>query len=632
MGGARAAWIGLLLACSALGPSWALDAETQRRLEAARDAAARRPDAGLAALEALRAVPQPGAGPPLALRLAIDELECRLLTDLDVSRALAVADAGLSAAGPQADGNARDAWLRLRACRAGMLAEAGEVAEARRELQALHAATADAPQSAAAALVHLERGVMRSRGGDYEAAQSDLQRACQVLDRTGPRRDHLLCLSQLAGHYRRVGDHEEALRLLQPLRAAAGQAGETYDESIYLYGIARTLQDLARWDEALRAFEQARAANVALGDRLGIGYAETALAAIMLSMQRPGDALPHVQRALAHVDRSTDPRLVDELVITQAQALTATGQAAQAYPLLSAMADSVRARGSLPMQLLWLRARADAGSALGQWRQAYQDLAAAQQIESTLQVQRRSEQAARLRAQFNRARDGEELAMLRQLHAQGQELRRLQAVALGLVAALLLAALTLTLRKVLQARRLQSLASTDELTGIANRRAVMARLDSALAAHKGRGAPLSLAMIDVDHFKRINDTLGHAVGDEVLRHLARVLAGALRDGDRLGRIGGEEFVAVLQGAAQADALQVAERMRAAVARTPLARAQGEVALTISVGVATAGAGSEAGRLLAAADAALYQAKARGRNRVETSEDAPAPESGDGRGT
>ena len=188
-------------------------------------------------------------------------------------------------------------------------------------------------------------------------------------------------------------------------------------------------------------------------------------------------------------------------------------------------------------------------------------------------------------------------------------------MALGLFVILLSAVLVVAARKFRQARHLQNLASTDELTGLANRRALLSFAADAVArAHRDEAA-LAVLMIDIDHFKRVNDRHGHAVGDQVLRHASRVLAAGLRERDRLGRVGGEEFVAVLPGATLAQARQVAERMRSAIDAARLIGPTGEVRFTVSIGVAGARIAETADALLERADAALYLPKDRGRNTV-----------------
>lgn len=167
------------------------------------------------------------------------------------------------------------------------------------------------------------------------------------------------------------------------------------------------------------------------------------------------------------------------------------------------------------------------------------------------------------------------------------------------------------------------LASTDALTALANRRAASLRLDDLARRDPAAGA-LSIALIDVDFFKTINDTYGHASGDRVLCHVAEVLRAVARGNDLTARWGGEEFLLVLDGTTAATARVVAERVRGSIARTPCRLESGKsVPITVSIGVATFdGHGLDA--FIDSADRALYRAKSRGRNRVEVAEEGTDP--------
>jgi diguanylate cyclase (GGDEF)-like protein len=157
-------------------------------------------------------------------------------------------------------------------------------------------------------------------------------------------------------------------------------------------------------------------------------------------------------------------------------------------------------------------------------------------------------------------------------------------------------------------------ASTDALTGLPNRR-YFDEFSSLLAGRRRMNDGVGILMIDIDHFKRINDRFGHDAGDEVLRSVATAIAGAVREGDVPARFGGEEFVILLRDPSTAVALEVAERVRHAVAALDL-RAVGPAAQTVSVGVAVQVDPDEPIEdLLAAADRALYRAKRAGRDRV-----------------
>ena len=163
------------------------------------------------------------------------------------------------------------------------------------------------------------------------------------------------------------------------------------------------------------------------------------------------------------------------------------------------------------------------------------------------------------------------------------------------------------------------LAKQDALTGVANRRVFFERLEAELARSRRHGNPLSLMMVDVDHFKQVNDQHGHGAGDRLLVSIAQTMARALRADDVLGRMGGEEFAAVLPGVSPTEAQAIAERVRSAVERQALDATQGgPQRATVSIGLvhsATLGADADMDTLLPAADTALYRAKAEGRNRV-----------------
>ncbi len=165
---------------------------------------------------------------------------------------------------------------------------------------------------------------------------------------------------------------------------------------------------------------------------------------------------------------------------------------------------------------------------------------------------------------------------------------------------------------------LADLARRDGLTTLPNRRAFEDALAELAARRQRFGEAGALLMIDIDHFKRINDAHGHAAGDDALRTVARALAAEVRLVDRVFRVGGEEFAVLLAGADAAAARTMAERLREAVAARQVAVKGGEVAVTISIGVATMAGSDEPDALMGAADAALYRAKERGRNRVVVS--------------
>jgi diguanylate cyclase (GGDEF)-like protein len=177
-------------------------------------------------------------------------------------------------------------------------------------------------------------------------------------------------------------------------------------------------------------------------------------------------------------------------------------------------------------------------------------------------------------------------------------------------------------------RRLGVLATTDELTGLPNRRAIYARVVQEIARAARDCVPLCLGMLDIDYFKRVNDTYGHAVGDAVLREVVLSAASALRPYDTIGRVGGEEFLILVPRTQGLAGRTMLARIRHTVAASPV-RVEGEtIPVTVSIGGAVS-CGESVDGLVARADAALLQAKNTGRDRVVMAESLESPATGSG---
>ena len=193
--------------------------------------------------------------------------------------------------------------------------------------------------------------------------------------------------------------------------------------------------------------------------------------------------------------------------------------------------------------------------------------------------------------------------------------------------------IAICLENVISNEMLKYIGLTDSLTGVYNRRYIDRRLLEEIARARRQNYPVSVMYIDIDHFKRVNDSVGHQGGDEVLREVCHRIKAELRQSDALARFGGEEFVVLLIDAPLESATMVAERIRASVAATTMELAGGAgIPVTVSIGVATlddfkrdSAIEAIAQTLVARADAALYRAKESGRNRVMRAEPALAPD-------
>jgi diguanylate cyclase (GGDEF)-like protein/PAS domain S-box-containing protein len=214
--------------------------------------------------------------------------------------------------------------------------------------------------------------------------------------------------------------------------------------------------------------------------------------------------------------------------------------------------------------------------------------------------------------------DGETVRMRRRSGEEFWALVSLRAIEFDGSPALLAGITDVTPQKILE-EKLRELAMQDELTGLYNRRHFVELADAEVARARRTGSPVSLAMLDIDHFKAVNDAFGHPVGDLALKEVARCMRESLRTSDVPARLGGEEFVVLLTDTGLEGAVAVTERLRERVGRAEVPAGRDRVArFTVSGGVAELAPGERFETLLARADEALYRAKEEGRNRTITS--------------
>lgn len=191
------------------------------------------------------------------------------------------------------------------------------------------------------------------------------------------------------------------------------------------------------------------------------------------------------------------------------------------------------------------------------------------------------------------------------------------------IAIVLLALCVIMLSSEYMMLELKQIAEHDALTGVFNRRAFLTLLDKHAAQQARLHKPLSILLLDLDHFKHINDQAGHKTGDKALRHFIRIAQGCVREGDVLGRIGGEEFAICLPDAGLTEAQNIAQRLRSSLESQAMPHKHSVIRITASIGIACKLANETAETALHRADKAMYRAKFNGRNRVEIATDEDA---------
>ncbi len=312
------------------------------------------------------------------------------------------------------------------------------------------------------------------------------------------------------------------------------------------------------------------------------------------------------------------------LALQEGEAHAGLGDHAQAISDYDRSEALLQKSGNLRYLADLLDHRSRSYEALGKTGQALADLRRMVKVHEALDRKAQSYTTTLLSYQFDTARKEQENRKLeadRTLRdaqlASLQRVRRWQRVALALGGVLIVLLLWRAQRQLRRSRRLHRMAMTDPLTGVANRRRLEQVAAMALDHARAMGEPLSLIALDVDHFKAVNDTHGHPVGDQVLVSLTVACQRALRQVDQFGRLGGEEFVAILPGSDAAAAVQVAERLRREIDAMRLDGIVPGLRISVSLGVTSMKSVDDSlGQMLKRADRALYRAKERGRNRIE----------------
>ncbi len=496
--------------------------------------------------------------------------------------------------------------------------DAEGIAEAKRTVEAVRAAGVASEEAERCLLITL--GTLEFRENRSDLAVVTLTHAYRASAAAGNLEQRALAASLMSKVMRELGDYRQALALNSEVIEWNIAHDETLTLSVSRYLRGMILHEMREFDAALLAFANARALSVQIGDEQGVAFADMRTCEVQIDQENFAAARRRCESALKIFAASdtTD-------VVKQTQSLLGQIDLAEGYPARALAAfNDILANGASdmpPRQVAPLyRLRANAHAALGNTAAAYADLDEYTRRFTATNETRRVRQVVALRARFEIDRELDrnaalqlELAQSKERQAQLQR-RTWLAISAGALVITLLTALLMGAR--LHRRQLAKLANLDALTGLPNRRHSAHLAGAALERAARNSEPLTLALIDLDHFKVINDRCGHAGGDQVLKEFAHLSRDVLRAGDIFGRWGGEEFLLVMPGAALDTAMAVVERLRAR-ARAISAPGTGEpISVSLSAGLATNDSNLHSlDALVARADIALYRAKHDGRNLV-----------------
>ncbi len=441
--------------------------------------------------------------------------------------------------------------------------------------------------------------------GRFDAALRHANEACAEAEIAGDPHQMALGLNALGACFERIGDPWQAERLMgDALRMARGVA-DPFPRLVTLnnlcavcigaFYILRHADDMAEATAALRrALVHGREARTLLpqfGDPFFSVFVEGNLGEVLLHLGRTDEARELLESALECGLAHGYEAQVWRIRCSICELLLAQGQPEQACAALVALLQDMAERGAESTMIRVHHTLYRASRDIGRVEQALHHLEQYERHERRRASQQLNTQS-RLFVTRLEAEHSHRQAEHARLEAQVERTR---------------------------AAGFEAEAQRDELTGLGNRRHLEQRLPLLLESAQAQGLPLTVALIDLDHFKRINDRFGHAAGDKVLEVVAQKLRENTRASDVLARIGGEEFLVVFAEMPAAQALEVCERLRARVAEHDWTALAPELAATLSIGLAHAPP-YDLATLFDQADRAMYRAKQGGRNRVAVAEE------------
>ena len=448
-------------------------------------------------------------------------------------------------------------------------------------------------------------GVAQAQMGRYQEASRTLARAVADYDHAGTPNEAARAMNALAVSYEELGDFERAYTLYAHAlhRAEADCHADMQGRVLANWGDA--LVQHGRIDEGMGRLKSAIALLKDIGAHWHYAWCELALAKAHALRGNDESAGKLMHTALKSVRKSDAPRIEAEILAGIGEYAARHGEDAFAIGNLNAALAIAERLGIEREVFKTHKLLADTHRHFGRFELALKHFEAFHNVRAKVFDEVARARVAEIESTFEleKTKRDRELFQLRNVEL---------ASALGEVQ-------RLNVELAEKARVLEDMSNHDALTGLANRRYLFARLHAEAQRFERYGTSYSVAIYDVDHFKSVNDTHDHALGDEVLRAVAQLVDEQVRDSDVHARYGGEEFALILPSATREVALQVMEKLRACVEAHDWAAMAPGIKITISAGVAEAvrmdPPDSTGERLLARADAELYEAKRQGRNRV-----------------
>lgn len=472
------------------------------------------------------------------------------------------------------------------------------------------------------------RGEQYAVNAAYADALTDLQKAYQLELSHGTKGRQNYVANALANLYSdaAVGDYDQAITLYQKSLEHWQSSGNLQGQATALFNLGGTYESAGQLELSLNYLNQALAIDQKRGDLDEIAYDKRSVARVLTKSGQGEKALVLLNEAIAHYQSSSDAQMLAYCQLSRAITYRSLGQHQQAQQDFESAMSYFGQKPDLRFEALLYKEYALLLAEMQQWQDAFIMQQKQQQKDAEIQQQLLDQRTSRLKIQLQTEqiqREKTELevknAAQRQALTDGEMLRFWQYLALLCALLMILAMLFLFSRQRALSVRLKDMALTDELTHLPNRRHTLALAQQLWQQWKQHQQPFAAVAVDIDFFKRINDQFGHGAGDQVLQKVAYCLRQELRPVDKLGRVGGEEFLILLPATDLSMAVSIAQRLCDAVAALEWPQLEPAYTVTISLGLAQSDQQKDFVQLWACADAALYKAKQNGRNRTETAD-------------
>ena len=476
--------------------------------------------------------------------------------------------------------------------------ELGELSEALKYyLARYHLCEGRGDEDEAEALQNL--GYIHDYLGNHADSLAYNLKSWKLCTASGDRDGETRLLNNIGYSYYRLGHHEEAL---EHYRKALDLNGADENlRALLLDNMALAFEKLSDFENALAYQQQSLNLREAQGDKRGVSYSLDSLGSIHKALGEADEAQACLEQSLALKKALGDQKGEAETLLLLGGLFLDQEQQGRALPLLQDALLAATRSGSQDNIYGAHKALSEAFKRSGLLAEALEHHERYCEVKERVVNEASSRALGSLRVQFEteqaeREREIYRLKNVELVHAN-EELHRLNEQAAGLLA------------------RLERQAKEDALTGLYNRRHADARLREEFVRARRFGHALSVALCDIDNFKRINDTFSHAVGDEVLRTVARLFKGHLREVDTAARFGGEEFLLLFPETAAQGALTACDELRQRVAAFPWDEVAPGLTVTLSIGLSADTGAPDHEKLVALADAKLYEAKRSGKNQV-----------------